>query len=65
MVVAKNYSIARCSWISFRGSVKVELDEVDWGGGPKGGAAGKGGRRRRGKWVMRWERFPVLKDQEF
>jgi hypothetical protein len=29
MMVAKNYSITECSWISFRGSVNVELDEVN------------------------------------
>ena len=44
--VAENNSVTRCSWIAFRGSVKVELDEVDWGGGPRGGATGRGGRRR-------------------
>jgi hypothetical protein len=63
-MVAKDYSVARCSWIAFRGSVKIELDEVDWGGGPKGGAPEKGGIRRGGKWVMRGKRIPVLKDQE-
>jgi hypothetical protein len=65
MMVAKDYSIARCAWIAFRGSVKIELDEVDWGGRPKGGATEKGGKRRGGKWVMRRKRVPVLKDKEF
>jgi hypothetical protein len=29
MMVVEDYSIARCAWIAFRGSVKIELDEID------------------------------------
>jgi hypothetical protein len=65
MMVAEDYSIAHCVWISFRGSVKIELDEISWVGRPKGGATERGGKRREGERVMRWNRLPMLKDWEF
>ena len=65
MVVAEDYTIACCSWIAFRGSVKIELDEIHLGGRPKGGATERGGKRRGGESMMRWNRLPMLKDWEF
>jgi len=48
MMVAKDYSIACCAQIAFRGSVKIELDEINLGGRQKRGAAKGGGEREEG-----------------
>jgi hypothetical protein len=44
IVVAKNYSVAHCSWIAFRGSVKLSLIKSTGWVDQKEGLLGRGGK---------------------
>jgi hypothetical protein len=65
MMVAEDYSEACSSWISLRGPVKIELDEILWGRRPKVGVARRGAQRRGGESLKGREWSPMPKDGEF
>jgi hypothetical protein len=65
MMVVEDDPITCCSWISLRGPVKIELDEILWGRRSKGGATRRGGKRRGGENLKRRKRSPMPKDREF
>jgi hypothetical protein len=48
LMVVEDYSISCYTWIALRGTIKIEFNEIYWGGRPKGGVAERGGRRSGG-----------------